>query len=82
MASNAERAATLVRALEASVVGDSTVVADLDTDDVRGWAPAFTVSSAAELAVELEDRSDRSRTSSSTCRRSTLPTTARVSSGS
>jgi steroid delta-isomerase-like uncharacterized protein len=58
MASNAERAATLVRALEASVVGDSTVVADLYTDDVRGWAPAFTVTSAAELAVELEDRGD------------------------
>ena len=56
MASNAERAATLVRALEASIVGDSTVIADLYTDDVRGWAPALTVSSAAELAVEFEDR--------------------------
>jgi ketosteroid isomerase-like protein len=56
MASNAERAATLVRALEASIVGDSTVIADLYTDDVSGWAPALTVSSAAELAVEFEDR--------------------------
>jgi len=56
MASNAERAATLVRALEASIVGDSTVIAELYTDDVKGWAPALTVSSAAELAVELEDR--------------------------
>jgi SnoaL-like polyketide cyclase len=56
MASNRERAATLVRALEASVVGDSTVIADVYTDDVRGSAPAFAVSSAAELAVELEDR--------------------------
>ena len=56
MASNAARAATLVRALEASIVGDSTVIADLYTDDVRGWAPALTVSSAAELAVEFEDR--------------------------
>ncbi len=56
MSTNAERAATLVRALEASVVGDSTVIADLYTDDVRGWAPALTVSSAAELAVEFEDR--------------------------
>ena len=56
MASNAERAATLVRALEASIVGDSTVIAELYTDDVRGWAPALTVSSAAELAVEFEDR--------------------------
>ena len=56
MASNAERAATLVRALEASIVGDSTVIAELYTDDVRGSAPALTVSSAAELAVEFEDR--------------------------
>ncbi len=56
MATNAERAATLVRALEASIVGDSTVIADLYTDDVRGWAPALDVSSAAELAVEFEDR--------------------------
>jgi ketosteroid isomerase-like protein len=58
MASNAQRAATLVRALEASVTGDSTVVADLYTDDVRGWAPAMSVSSAAALAVELEDRDE------------------------
>jgi hypothetical protein len=58
MANNAERAATLIRALEASVIGDSSVVAELFTDDVRGWAPAMSVSSAAELAVELEDRED------------------------
>jgi hypothetical protein len=56
MASNAERAATLVRALEASIVGDSGVIGELYTDDVKGWAPALTVSSAAELAVEFEDR--------------------------
>ncbi len=56
MASNADRAATLVRALEASIVGDSTVIADLYTDDVKGWAPELAVSSAAELAVEFEDR--------------------------
>jgi SnoaL-like domain len=56
MTSNAERAAILVRALEASVVGDSTVIADLYTDDVRGRASELTVSSAAELAVEFEDR--------------------------
>ena len=53
MASNAERAATLVRALEASIVGDSSVVGELYTDDVTGWAPALTVNSAAELAAEL-----------------------------
>jgi hypothetical protein len=56
MASNAERAATLVRALEASIVGDTTVIAELYTDDVYGWAPALTVSSAAELAVQFEER--------------------------
>lgn len=56
MASNAERAATLVRSLEASIVGDSSVIPDLYTDDVTGWAPALTVTSAAELAVEFEDR--------------------------
>jgi ketosteroid isomerase-like protein len=56
MASNAERAATLVRALEASIVGDSSVVAELYTDDVKGWAPAISVSSAAELTAELADR--------------------------
>jgi len=58
MASNAERAATLIRALEASVTGDSSVVSEIFTDDVRGWAPAMSVSSAAELAVELEDRDE------------------------
>ncbi len=56
MATNAERAATLVRALEASITGDSSNVAELYVDDVKGWAPAMSVSSAAELAVELEDR--------------------------
>jgi ketosteroid isomerase-like protein len=58
MASNAERAATLVRALEASMRGDSSVVAELYTENVRGWAPSLSVSSAVELAVELEDRED------------------------
>jgi hypothetical protein len=56
MASNAERAATLVRALEASIVGDSSVIGELYTDDVKGWAPALTVTSAQELAGEFEDR--------------------------
>ncbi len=38
--------------------GDSSAVAELYTEDVRGWAPSLSVSSAAELAVELEDRED------------------------
>jgi ketosteroid isomerase-like protein len=58
MANNRERAATLIRALEASVEGDSSVVAELYTDDVRGWAPAMVITSAAELAAELEDRDE------------------------
>lgn len=58
MASNAERAAALVRGIEASVAGDSSVIAALYTKDVKGWSPALSVSSAAELAGELEDRED------------------------
>jgi ketosteroid isomerase-like protein len=58
MASNAERAALLVRGIEASVAGDSSVVSDLYTDDVRAWSPAMTISSAAALAVEFEDRDE------------------------
>ena len=58
MVSNADRATVLVRAIEASVAGDSTVIGDMYTDDVQAWSPAITVSSAAELAVEFEDRED------------------------
>jgi ketosteroid isomerase-like protein len=56
MTTSAERTAALVRALEASMAGDSTHIADLYVDDVKGWAPAMSVSSSAELAVEFEDR--------------------------
>ena len=58
MATNVERAASSIRALEASVTGDSSVVSGLFTDDVCGWAPTMAIGSAAELAVELEDRED------------------------
>jgi ketosteroid isomerase-like protein len=56
MGSNEARIATLIRALEASIAGDSTEVADLYVDDIQGWSPAMSVSSIAELAVEYEDR--------------------------
>jgi ketosteroid isomerase-like protein len=56
MASNATRASVLLKTIEASVTGDSSVVAELYTKDVHGWTPATSVSSAAELAVEIEDR--------------------------
>jgi ketosteroid isomerase-like protein len=58
MGSSADRAAVLVQAIEASVTGDSRVVRELYADDVQGWSPVMTVSSAAELAVELEDRQE------------------------
>jgi len=56
MTSNAARAATLVRALSASIEGDSAVIGELYTDDVTAWAPALSAASAAELAVEFERR--------------------------
>jgi ketosteroid isomerase-like protein len=56
MTSNAARAATLVRALSASIEGDSAVIGELYTDDVTAWAPALSAGSAAELAAEFERR--------------------------
>lgn len=56
MVSQAERTAVLVRGIEASVAGDSSVIADLYTTDVTAWSPSMSVSSAAELAGEFEDR--------------------------
>ena len=53
MGSSADRAAALVQAIEATVTGDSRVVGELYADDVQGWSPTMTVTSAAELAVEL-----------------------------
>lgn len=58
MGSSGDRAAMLVQAIEASVTGDSRVIRELYADDVQGWSPVMTVSSAAELAVELEDRQE------------------------
>jgi ketosteroid isomerase-like protein len=56
--SNHARAAILARALRASVEGDRAIVPELYTDDVRAWAPARSVSSAAELSVEIGRRDD------------------------
>jgi hypothetical protein len=56
MSSNVHRAALVTGALEAGLIGDSTIVAELFTDDVCGWAPGMSWSSAVELAIELEDR--------------------------
>jgi hypothetical protein len=58
MAPTRARTAVLVRGIEAMIVGDSSVIAEIYTDDVEGSTPALRVSSAAALAVELEDRDD------------------------
>jgi ketosteroid isomerase-like protein len=53
---SAVRATNLRLGLEASVAGDAELLADLYTDDIQGWTPSISVSSLAELAVELEER--------------------------
>ena len=58
MASNSHGAAVLARAIQASIEGDSSVIAEIYSDDVQGWSPALTISSTAELAVEFEDRDE------------------------
>jgi ketosteroid isomerase-like protein len=81
MTSNAARAATLVRALSASIEGDSAVIGELYTDDVTAWAPALSAASAAELAVEFERRDTAFQTSNWTSPRLTSAATTRASSG-
>jgi ketosteroid isomerase-like protein len=54
--SNHARATVLARALRATIEGDRAIVGELYTDDVRAWAPALSVSSAAELSAEFERR--------------------------
>jgi hypothetical protein len=55
---DADRAAQLIRAIEATVSGDTSAVSELFTAEVVGWSPPVRVSSREELAVELEDRED------------------------
>jgi ketosteroid isomerase-like protein len=55
---NSARASTLARSLRASIEGDSSVVDELYTDDVKVWAPALSVSSARELGAEFERRDE------------------------
>jgi hypothetical protein len=56
MTSNAQRGATLVRALHAGARGDREVLATLFTDDVRAWTPALAATSLDELLGELSLR--------------------------
>jgi hypothetical protein len=58
MGADLNHARTLERAIEANLTGDSAVICVLYTDDVQGSSPVLNISSAAELAVELEDRED------------------------
>jgi hypothetical protein len=55
---NEARATVLARALRASINGDVSTIGELYTNDVKAWAPAMAVSSASELATEIERRED------------------------
>jgi hypothetical protein len=50
------RADRLVRALDASLAGNTAALGELFTDDVHGSSPTLAVSSLAELTVEVGDR--------------------------
>jgi hypothetical protein len=50
-----DRSARVVRAIEATMAGDSSAVGELYTADVVAWSPTASVSSLIELSVEIED---------------------------
>ena len=56
MTSNAVRAATLRRALQAGLDGNERALRDLYTDDVTAWTPALSAASLDELMAEVERR--------------------------
>lgn len=56
MTSNAARAATLRRALQAGLDGNARALPDVYTDDVTAWTPALSAASLDELTAELERR--------------------------
>ena len=58
MTTNAERAATLERALRAGVDGDADTLLAVLTDDVRAWTPLLSTTDLAELLDELGRRDD------------------------
>ena len=53
-----DRSALVVRAIEATIAGDSSAVGELYTTDVVAWSPTASVSSLVELSVEIEDPED------------------------
>lgn len=50
-----ERSARVLRAIEATVSGETSGVEELFTEDVTASTPTMAVGSRVELAVELED---------------------------
>ena len=58
MTSNAERSATLAKALHASLDHDPALVDALCTEDVKAWTPGLAASSAVELAAALALRDE------------------------
>jgi len=58
MTTNAERAATLERALRAGVDGDADTLRAVLTEDVRAWTPLLSTTDLAELLDELSRRDD------------------------
>ena len=53
-----ERSTRVLRAVTATVSGDTSSVSALFTEDVVAASPTSTVSSRVELAVEIEDHED------------------------
>lgn len=53
-----ERSARVLRAVTATVSGDTSSVGELFTEDVVAASPTAMVSSRVELAVEIEDQED------------------------
>jgi ketosteroid isomerase-like protein len=58
MTADADRAATLVRALQAGTTNDRDALGTLCTQDVKVWTPAFNASSLSEVLTEFERRDD------------------------
>jgi ketosteroid isomerase-like protein len=56
--SNATRAATLVRALQAGLERDRETIEALCTPDVTAWTPTLVTSSVTELVEELDRRDE------------------------
>src|SRR4051812_43258181 len=58
MTANAERSAVLVRALQAGMSGETNLLRELCTQDVKVWTPALAASSLSEVVAALDRRDD------------------------